>query len=258
MNIKRILIAILIFIIIGMLYCFFLNQYAVKAFDTFMDFTDRNYLTTLRNEYENKNYDFLIREIKYNQVNFTRVGNAISILVRRNERRAIDDIINAFLDMRRDSVIRHSAATALAKFGGKKVTFALLSVVNQYKDRRFDLTKKSNSQKVDQLFNALQALSIMQNEETYPLLVSMLKEGGLIKSWVLSRCLYHYKNHWQEILPIYLEELKENPSGGIISRLKQIGRPEAIPAIKGAIKQDPAVQREAEKAIKYLESLPVE
>lgn len=252
---KKIIIILSAVLLISIFYYFFINQYLILAFDTFMDFTDRTYNSRLRDEYKTKDYNSLIREIKYNRMNIGRFGNAASVLLDRNERRSINDIAKAFLDMRREDAIRSAAAFTLAKFGGEKASSTLLSVVNRYKEKKYNMSNKLDSKELDQYFMALEALSYMQNEEIYPLaLKSARKENKLEKGYTTISLLCYFKNHWQEILPIYLEILKEDPSRGI-SYLKKLGRPEAIPAIKEAIKGDPTVQREAEEAIKYLEDL---
>ena len=257
-----------VIIFLGILFCLLTVTYSetiyykvLDIYDRFMDFTHPRYpgvlgyYEQLEKLYESKSSDYLLNQIKKTE-NPIRFRYSAIILLDRGDKREIDPLITILNNDYKNYEIRQTAILVLTKFGEEKTINEVMNVVNKYKNVKFNLRNKADYNKYNLYRTALRNLSAIEYEPLYPFLMQMAQKGDKREKTLALGCLYMYKRHWKEVLPLYIEKLRNDKIKGFaIDALRHLGRPEAIPALEEVVKSDSVFSKEAEEAIIYLKSL---
>lgn len=258
---KIYLLSTLVVFLLAWGYIYFFNSHVLMFYDSFIAFTDENYYQTMYEQWKKKSSNFLLTQLSiFNDE--PRFSTAAFILTERNEKRAIKRL-RAILNSHANSKIKRTAIFRLVNFGDEKSIDYFLKKAHEYRKMNLDFYDKSKTDFIDEYRDILQALSSIQFEEVYPLVLDLAKNG---KKWergaVLSSCLFYYKKHSTDIIPIYtkdfFEEKKSTYSASKASSirgLEMLGSVDAVPILKYIAEKEPEYRREAERAIKSLEVL---
>ena len=241
------------FVLLLYLYLTFPHKYVVGFYDSFMGFTDPNYSKRVLKEWQQKSSDFLYFQIRIPNSS-SRKGTAINILSDRKDKRILPilkDIIK-----RDDPDLNYIATLCLIKYGKEEAIPVLMEIVNEYKNRRFYPDRIGQRSPYHRYFDALNALAKLKYESVYPIILDLAKNGtNLEKQRAFNGLLYHYNNHWQEILPLYKDALLDKNLTISPETLEKLGRPEAIPILEEYEQAVPMHKDRAQEAINYLKSL---
>lgn len=259
---KYILLFIFSYIIILYLYFEFAHHKVLDLYDSFMDFTtpsygeNSGYYQNLKSLYKQRSSNYLLRLVKRTK-NETRFIYVAETLLERKDKRAIRPLIEILKNKNRNNEIKVVAVSVLARFNEPESIQPVMEIVNKFKGKKFDLWNNKEKEESALYEEALTSLSFIQYEPIYQFLKKKVQQGSeKEKSFAIARCLFYYKDHWQEVLPLYVDKIdKEQVKGSTIDALKYIGRPEAIPALREVARADPNYRLQAEEAIKCLESL---
>jgi len=152
---------------------------------------------------------------------------------------------------------RQGAISALAVINDKRSIGPLMNIVKK-------------GRKNPNYLDAIGALSTMKYEGVYPEVIEIAKNGNdRDKRHVFVTCLSSFRDHYNEIIPLYAEWFKpakgkdfigllEGNGDDVIRAMKKINRPECVVALKKIVENeqyDKQVNKEAEELIKQLESL---
>lgn len=251
-------------IFFSILYFFILHPYVIQTYDVWMDFNypsygnNKGHYYQLGIEWQKKSSDFLYRQLKLPNSK-PRKGLALGILSERKDNRILPMLKSIILNG--DPDLNFQASRCLTLFGSKEAAPVFMEVVNKYKNTKFYASDKTTRAEGSRFFYAIFALSELKYEPIYPIILGLAKSGtDREKEAIFNGALYQYDNRIDEIFPLYIDRLKNCPDkfkGQEIKNLKNLNRPEAIPILKGLAEREPWNKKEANEAIKYLESLKV-
>ncbi|GEM_PF-7105290 len=239
------------------IYFLFVHPFAMQMYDTWMEFNNLQYPKLISEEWAKKPSSFLYFQAKIPNSQ-GRKGLALGILSKRKDERALP-ILKSIIT-KGNSDLNYYATQCLIEFGEKETVSILMPIVNKYKNMHFESTDKKHWKDYDRYSDALRALAILKYESAYPIIQNLARNGTVLeKQSVFMGMLYYYDNHWEEVLSLYNNWLKDKNSGmyksGLIETIKKLNRPEAIPILRDLAGREPWNQKDAEEAIKYLESL---
>ena len=225
---------------------------------SFRGFIDPKYYENIKTDFESRPTKFLPWQLTSRNYNSARA--AYEILLERKDPESINMLIG-ILKRTKDVESRGIIMKAIANLNGSDAIPVILQVVDKYKDKKFDYTNPAEMQKFDDYMNALEALSIMEYEPIYPLILDLAKTGdSREKGSVLSSCLPNFKKHSKEIIFIYTKELYISPVAWVVDQLKELGDPDAIPYIEKYLEESKDKisdydRKQALETIEYLKSL---
>ncbi len=198
----------IICLVLAHLYFEFAHYKVLDLYDSFMDFANprgpntASYYDQLRSLYARKSSDYLLRQIRRNK-NENRFTYAAEALLRRKDSRAIKELIGILKNQNRSYGIKETAISVLARFNESESIQPVVEIVNKFKGKKFDLWNNKEKEESKLYEEALVSLSIIQYEPTYQFLMGKVREGSeKEKSFAIARCLFYYKDHWQELLPL--------------------------------------------------------
>jgi hypothetical protein len=223
-------------LILSVAYFFILHPYIIQAYDTWMDFNypsyenNKGHYYQLGVEWQKKPSAFLYRQLKLPNSK-PRKGLALGILSERKDSRVLPMLKSIILNG--DPDLNFQASRCLTLFGTKETAPVFMEIVNKYKNIKFYASDKKTRTEGSRFFHAIFALSELKYEPAYPIILELAKKGtDREKKAVYNGALYQYDNHTKEILPLYIDRLKNCPDkfkGQEISNLKRLNHPEAIP-----------------------------
>jgi HEAT repeat protein len=229
-------------------------------YDSFVGFTDEHYYQNMYEQWKKKSSNFLLAQLSiFNDE--PRFSTAAFILTERNEKRAIKRL-RAILNSRANSKIKRTAIFRLVNFDDKESINSFMKKAYAYRQINLDFYDKSKSDSIDEYRDILQALSSVQSEKAYPLVLDLAKNGNhWEKAWAFTLCLHYYKTHSQEIISMYenyffskLETPSSPAKDNAILGLVSLGDTRAIPVLKNIAEKEPEYRREADRAISLIES----
>jgi HEAT repeat protein len=226
------------------------------AFWSCVEFTKPTYFKELRIEWAQKPSDFLLRKLY--SINVMRFSIAANILAKRGDQRAINVLVKKARSNYIDINIHFSACSALSQISPGIAKSVLEEIVEKYRKSTWHKMPNHDSATYQRYKNALNILTTMKDESIYPICLQMAKSGDrLEKQSSLNAMLYHFDNHAEEILPLYLDYLnvRTSPKGQIIKAIKNLKRPEAILVLEEFALKNKDYAKDAREAIEYLKSL---
>lgn len=250
------MVVLVILLVFG--YIFFLHSHVIMFCDSFMAFTHENYYQSMYEQWKNKPSGFLLAQLTmFNDE--PRFSTAAFILTERNEQKAIKPL-RGILNSYANSKIKRAAIFRLVNLKDEQSISSFLKKAHDYRKKKLNFQSKVDEDAIDEYRNILQALASIESQETYPLLIDLVKNGtDWEKAWVLDACLFYYKSHYKSIIPIYEYDFFHSAKGAVkdndIRGLELLGSIEAIPVLKKIIHNEPRYRKEAERAIKSLEKL---
>ena len=236
-------------------YFLFANQYIVQIYDLWMGFNNTNYSNNVAKNWEQMPSFFLYFQLKISN-SPARKSMALWILSNRKDIRILP-ILKSII-RKEDVELNRTAILSLVKFSKEEAVPTLMHIVDKYKHFRFNDANKNTWKSHDSYLNALEGLAILKEERIFLIVTDLAINGTESdKNFAFNRLLHHYDNYKEEVLPLYLERLKTESKykGTIIESIAKLKCPAAIPILKDLAEREPWNRMEAEKAIKYLESL---
>ncbi|MCX5678863.1 MAG: hypothetical protein NTY76_07130 [Candidatus Omnitrophica bacterium] len=260
MKIKLIALTIILCLILSVGYIFLLQKHVLWFCDSFMAFTHENYYQAMYDGWKNKTSSFLLSQLNIFS-DEPRFSTAAVILTERKEKRAIKPL-RAILNSQASSNIKRVAIFRLVNFDDKESMDHFMGKAYAYKQMNLNFYDKSKSEDIDEYRTILQALSSVQSEKAYLLILELAKNGSRWeKAWVFTLCLHYYKAHSLEIIPMYEKyffdnlEISSSPAkDNVILGLTSLGDPKAIPVLENIAEKKPEYRREANRAIAFIEA----
>ncbi|MFA6321113.1 MAG: hypothetical protein WCY36_04570 [Candidatus Omnitrophota bacterium] len=187
-----------------------------------------------------------------------RFSIAAYILAERGERRAINILVKKVKSNHVNTNIHFSACGALAQLSPEIAKGILGELVEKYRKLTWNKMPNHNSAAYQRYENALHVLAVMKDERIYSICLKMAESGDrLEKESSMNGMLYHFDNHWEEVLPLYVKCLNDKNSYDIasIAGIKNMKRPEAIPILEEFASKNSMYKREVGEVVEYLKSL---
>lgn len=212
------------------------------------EFSNPSYHKILEKEWVTKPSNFLLKKLY--SIDPMRFGLAAHILGQRREQRAISILSQKVRSSYIDDQIHFSACSALAQISPSTAKNVLFEIVRKHQNGK--------SPKFNRYKNALRILASMKDERIYPICLQMAKsDNRQEREFTLDGVLYYFDNHGGELLPLYIAYLnsKESYKGQVIREIKNLKRPEAIPALEKFASSNKAYEKDARDAILYLKGL---
>lgn len=250
---KLIVIILIVVLLLGVAVIF---DIVPPVFWSFKSFLNPNYSSELEKEWMHKTSSFLL--LKLHSIDSMRFGLAAYLLGQRKDAKAISSLVDKVRSNFIDNQIHFSACSALAQISPEIAKNILTELVEKYRKSKLHRIPDHKSPEYQRYKNALHILSTMKDESVYPICLQMAKSGDrLEKESSLNGMLYYFDNHWEEVLPLYVKYLNDKNSSDIasINGIKNMKRPEAIPALEEFASRNSTYAKDAEAAILYLRGL---
>jgi len=229
------------------------GNFIVDFYDSFRGFIDLKYPDKIYSEWREKDFGFLYYQIRL-PTSYSRAALALAILSDRKDTRILP-ILKKSIGAEIPEINR-SLVLSLINYGTEQAAPTLMKIVNKYKDLSFKSEDKKNWDKFDIYSEALEGLSLLHYEPVFPIIKKMAQYGsGMERNTALMRLLYHYKNHWEDIAPLYYDALLNNSTRINVLIFKDLESPEAIPFIEEYAQKNPLYRDRAEDTINYLKTL---
>jgi len=220
------------------------------------EFSNPPYHRILEKEWLSKSNNFLL--LKLHSIDPMRFGLAAYILGQRKEQKAVNILVKKVQSSYIDNQIHFSACSALAQISPSVAKKVLMGIVEKYQNSKNNTLPEHNSSAYSRYENALRILAIMKDERIYTICLKMAKfSDRLEKEISLNGMLYHFDNHSDEILPLYIDYLnvRESPKGQVIKAIASLKRPEAISTLEDFASINKSYEKDAQDAILYLKGL---
>lgn len=255
---KTYLVGIVIVVLGGVFiaYYFAVHHYVVSAYDIWMGFNNTGYSNMMNTQFLEKSSDNLLR-IYYSPTSSARKLLSLGVLSKRGDERAMP-ILKHLIETNNKEMAQ-VAMYYIARYGEHVATPILMTVFNKYKNRKYDLEDKLQHADYRTYEMSIDTLSALKNDDVFRSLRLFVQNGTPLEKDIAIAYLHAYNDdkHLPEVLDLYRKLITDSKekNKSIISNLKRLNRPEAIPILKELAEKEPWNRKDAEEAIKYLETV---